>query len=101
MPKKASFCVIINFTLQHFISDLSLQGTFWTSGIALNVTGEYEWCTLRVKNEVKEFWDQGMPRNNSGECVKIMLQADGAPVLQNAKCSTKTSFICEVECTHT
>jgi hypothetical protein len=81
--------------LGHFFSDLSLQGTFWTSGLDLNQTGEYEWCTFHLKKGVTEFWGPGMPSSSSGECVKVTLQADGAPVLQNAKCSTALSFICE------
>jgi hypothetical protein len=85
----------------HCFSDLTLQGTFWTSGYDLNRTGKYEWCTFRLKKGVTEFWGPGMPSNNSGECVKVTLQADGAPVLQNAKCSTTMSFICEVKLGHT
>lgn len=64
--------------LKTLVSDLTLQGSYWTSGYDLTSASELKWCTLHYKKEVNEFWGPGMPTRNRGECVQVKLQADGA-----------------------
>lgn len=71
------------------------ESHFWVGASDLNVERQWEWISGKLVDLSQAAWSPGEPNDaNDGEdCMEIAI--DKYPALNDGKCNSKMSFICE------